>query len=234
MGDNALTVASSGQDIPSSHHNELVTAFLQNMVPRNASRTAEDLAGALGTSALRWLRAYVETYHIGTASANLTISEAVAGEIHIARDVADEKIILRNGALEFHVNNVKRFEVSGSGIVWSNQPAESIPTSRIEEKAIISSGNGIFGSNGSHTKIIALVINTKVNKHYLMSVNYDDSSGTRISLRVDAGIIWDKVGAALNLGGVTAIYRATTTGNKEFQVYVTGGYQNITMQIVEV
>lgn len=150
MSDNALTIASSGQDIPASHHNELVTAFLQDIVPRNASRTAEDLAGALGTSALRWLRAYVQTFHVGTASANLTISEPVAGEMHILRDVNQEKIILKQDALEFYVSNVLtfkmsntvsefyvggvlKFRVNGTGIDWTVQANSTIPSSKLQE-----------------------------------------------------------------------------------------------------
>ena len=159
MGTGALTVASAGQDIPASHHNELVEAFLQTLVPRNASRTAEDLAGSLGQSTLRWLRAYVETYHIGTASANLTISEAVAGEIHILRDVNDEKIIIKNGSVDFYVGNSLIGRFNGAGLSGTYLTTNTVAREKLVPKPFTIAGPA-NGSVGSTLANIASVENT--------------------------------------------------------------------------
>lgn len=132
MGEQALSVASAGQDIPADHHNELVAAFLQNIVPRNASRTAQDLAGSLGTSALRFLRAYVQTYHIGQASNNLIVYEGDPGEIWIERNgPTKEQIKLKDGSLEFIVAGTVEFRVNSSGIDWTTQNSRSIPFQKL-------------------------------------------------------------------------------------------------------
>ena len=137
MGSNALSVASPGQDIPSNHHNELVEAFLQNVVPRDASRVAVDLAGSLGTSALRWLRAYVQTYHIGTASNNLIIYEGATGEIWIQRNDASSEIVkIKNGQIDLEIAGVKKFSVTNAGIDWATQANKSIPFQKVSYTAV--------------------------------------------------------------------------------------------------
>ena len=112
MGENTLTARVDGNKIPANDHNELVQALQIDLVPRNNSRAPQDIIGQLGTSAVRWLRAYVKTYHIGDSANGLTISEAVAGEIHIKRGSSAEEIRLRNGALEFYIAGVKSFEIT--------------------------------------------------------------------------------------------------------------------------
>lgn len=132
MGTQALSVASPGQDIPADHHNELVAAFLQNIVPRNASRVATDLSGSLGTSALRWLRSYVETYHVGKASNNLTIYEGADNELWFQRNDASKELVkIKDGSLEFLVAGVVEFRITAAGIDWTTQNSRSIPFQKL-------------------------------------------------------------------------------------------------------
>lgn len=137
MGDNALSTATPGQVIPSDHHNGLVQALLQNIVPRNASRVAEDLAGQLGTSAYRWLRAYIETYHIGTPSNNLLIYEGATGEIWIQRnDASNETLRIKDGTIEAYIAGIKKFDVTSTGINWATQASKSIPFEKLNYQVI--------------------------------------------------------------------------------------------------
>lgn len=115
MGTNSLSVASPGQDIPADHHNELVTAFLQEIVPRNASRVPTDLAGNLGTSALRFLRVFSANYHVGDAANNLKIYEGATGELWIERNSSsDELIKIKSDGVEILKGGVvvAKFEAS--------------------------------------------------------------------------------------------------------------------------
>ena len=99
MGTGTLNSRVDNELIPANDHNQLVNALVGDFVGRNNSRAAEDLFGQLGTSVYRWLRAYVETYHIGDAANNLNISEPVAGEIKIARGT-NEYINIKLNSIE--------------------------------------------------------------------------------------------------------------------------------------
>lgn len=135
MGSNTLSLATPGQDIPADHHNELVQALLNEIVPRDASRVAVDLAANLGTSALRFLRAYAANFHIGTASNNLKIYEGAANEIWIERGGTSNEIIkLRNGTIEFWKSGASVFSLNASGIVWTTQANKSIPHAKLANK----------------------------------------------------------------------------------------------------
>ena len=137
MGLNTLSAATDGQVIPAAHHNELVTALGGDFVPRNPSRVPEDIIGQLGTSALRWLRAYVQTYHIGTASSNLIIYEGAAGELWIQRnDISKESLRIKDGLIEMYVAGVKKFDVTSSGINWVTQANRSIPFEKLNYTTI--------------------------------------------------------------------------------------------------
>lgn len=65
MGTNTLSTRSPGEVIPSSDHNSLVQALEVDMVPRNGSGVATDIAGSIGTSTYRWDSAYVKKIFIG-------------------------------------------------------------------------------------------------------------------------------------------------------------------------
>jgi hypothetical protein len=59
MGLGTLSTALDGTTIPASDHNQLVTALIQDFVPRNASGVVAYVPGALGTSSFQWLAAYI-------------------------------------------------------------------------------------------------------------------------------------------------------------------------------
>lgn len=83
MGDNVLSSAVSGETIPAADHNSLVTALVEEHVPRDANKTPGDLAGSLGTSIYRWFRAFVSELRIGAAVNNNYINERAAQEVAI-------------------------------------------------------------------------------------------------------------------------------------------------------
>lgn len=54
------------------------------LVPRNASRVPADLAGNIGTSALRWAQAYVQEYFVGDAANQVKIVESSPGVLTLS------------------------------------------------------------------------------------------------------------------------------------------------------
>lgn len=180
MGSNTLDNAIENKVIPIGHHNGLVQALLENLVPRNASRVAEDLAGQLGESNLRWLRSYIQEMFVGDAASGLKIYEGATGELWIER-AGGNIIKIRNGIFEFWVNGTKRFSfdstfasvngnlsVAGSLSVGA---AGSIPRSAIASKAFSAgAGNGSasIGLNAWHTIFSADLNNMQAGKKVLI------------------------------------------------------------------
>lgn len=74
MGTNTLETVTGGK-IKTSHPNQYKTALNEDVVPRNSSGVATDVAGGLGTSALRWTTSYIQKIFFGTASNNNYIDE---------------------------------------------------------------------------------------------------------------------------------------------------------------
>ena len=140
MGDNALDTASPGQEIPSAHINQFVQALIGNLVPRDNNRTAVNLAGSLGTSTLRFLRAFVETYHIGTASENLTIVEGAAGEIWIQRGDANDSIRVTDSSIQLYVD--------GSLLATFAVGAATFPNNYISRNAVATRGAKVGFAEG--------------------------------------------------------------------------------------
>lgn len=118
MGTNVLTARTDGDIIPAADHNELVEALGLDFVPRNASRVPTDLAGQLGTSALRWLSVFAQDYFVGDAANNLKIEEPSAGVIKIGNSNNDY-VLISDGKCEFYTNNVVRWRVNDSGVDWT-------------------------------------------------------------------------------------------------------------------
>lgn len=107
MGTGTLTSRSDGEIIPAADHNELVEAFTEELVPRNASRVATDLSGQLGTSAFRWIQAFVRDYFVGDAANNLKIYEGATGELWLERSSpSDEVIKIKSDEIELVVEGV--------------------------------------------------------------------------------------------------------------------------------
>lgn len=131
MGTNTLTGRTDGEVIPAADHNELVTALGGDFVPRNNSAVPEDIFGQLGTSALRWLRAYLKACHIGTAANNLIIDESVAGELWL-RNPTNESIRLRNGKIDCYVNNalVSRLDLATNEFFIAGTAAYAMTSSQ--------------------------------------------------------------------------------------------------------
>lgn len=107
-----------------------MTALGLDFVPRNASRVPTDIVGSLGTSALRWLRTYSTEYFIGDAANNLKIYEPSSGIIRI-ENANNDYMLITDGTVEMWTNNVRRFRVNDSGIVWSEQADASIPKAKV-------------------------------------------------------------------------------------------------------
>lgn len=131
MGTNTLTTRTDGETIPASDHNEILQALRQDLVPRNNSNAPEDIIGQLGTSALRWLRAYCQEYRVGDAANNLVISEPTPGTLKIERPDNDY-IEIADGEISFYMNNVKRFAVNDGGIDWATQDDATIPKEKVD------------------------------------------------------------------------------------------------------
>lgn len=85
MGDNTLTTKSANDIISEDDVNQYKSAFNQDVVPRNTSGVATDVAGGLGTTLLRWATSYIQKIFIGSVSNNNTIEE-VANDLEISSD----------------------------------------------------------------------------------------------------------------------------------------------------
>lgn len=59
MGSGTITAAVGGTIIPSTDHNQLRSAMMEDFVSRNSSGVATTLSGSLGTSSIEWLKAFI-------------------------------------------------------------------------------------------------------------------------------------------------------------------------------
>lgn len=100
MGTNNINAATSGTPIPAAHHNSLVSAFKGDVVPRNNSGIAEDMAGSLGTSVLRWLNGFFLQLTIG-ASADVISLDVEDGALMINVDGEQVKAFCPNDRVTF-------------------------------------------------------------------------------------------------------------------------------------
>jgi len=65
VGTESLTDKANGQVIDQTWWNLIHAVLSGNLVPRNASRVATDLSGSIGTSALRFLKAFIASGYLG-------------------------------------------------------------------------------------------------------------------------------------------------------------------------
>jgi hypothetical protein len=138
MGSGSLTTETDGDTASASDVNQYKSALLEDIVPRNSSGVATDQSGSLGTSALRWLNAYIAKWIIGTVASGLSIEED-------------------SGKIAFFVGGSKVAEIDSNGLTFS-----SIPNGR----AISSGNSGSFGtSSGTYVDItnLSVSITTKGN-----------------------------------------------------------------------
>lgn len=179
MGTNVLPAASSGDVIPATDHNALVTALLEDLVPRNASRVPTDIAGQLGTSIYRWLRAYLKEAIIGTAGNNLKIYEGAAGELWFEND--DEIIKLTPSGVEILIAGVTKFIVNSAGIDWGSQDNFSIPSLKLADR-LWDQGGPFSGTQSGSTFADLATYNTPAltaNRQYEVVVDWSvESAGS--------------------------------------------------------
>ena len=157
MGDNTLSVAQAGQDIPASHHNELVQSQLQNLVPRNAVRAPEDKAGSLGTSVYTWLRSYIGEMFVGPAADNLKIySDASKLVIENGSTGVVVKAELTTTGLTLYRNGVVFCSLNEAG--FTSIP-NYIPASSLKTKVNVFSGTySTSDLHGSFTTVYTRVL----------------------------------------------------------------------------
>lgn len=141
MGTGTLTTRSDNDLIPASDHNEILEALSIDLVPRNASNAAQDIIGSLGTSAYRWLYAYVQQYYIGNSANNLRIYEGASGEIWI-NNGQNEIIKLKNGELSFEIDGTERFKVDANGVYHRDTSDVSLQTVYKEDDVRALCGRG--------------------------------------------------------------------------------------------
>ena len=197
MGDNTLTQRVNGNNIPAADHNELVEAFVGDIVPRNTDRAAEDIAGQLGTSQYRFLRSFIQEMLIGDAANNLKIYEGAVGELWIERNSnANEIIKLRNSSIElwidnsialniepsqlqFYINGAQEFRVTSSGIDWNTQNNLSIPSNKINGRII--KNYKIYRETSSPEGGVRTIIASTSEDAWLWLENTNDS-GSRVTV----------------------------------------------------
>lgn len=251
MGTGALTARTDGETIPASDHNELTGALSVDLVPRNSSRISEDIAGQLGTSTLRWLRAYVKEYRVGIVTDDLKIYSPIAGEVWVERN-ATEVIKIKENLIEFIVSGSTVFSLTPTGIDWAVQPALSIPTTRIAAKGFsedITTGTTVYASG---TDAVDTVLTTISGKRYLVVGLMKEIGGLSSGLGFTGSTMNFRVNGSLvkNVGSYTPlndgdpgifpytsfsyIYLATSNGAKTFGIEITNGYvKDISIQVTE-
>lgn len=157
MSTNTLSAASDGQVIPAAHHNEIVTALIQDLVPRNTSRIPEDISGQLGTSALRWLRLFSKEFFLGTSSQNLKFYEGAVGEIWIERNSpTKETIKIKDGSIQFLIagNLIATFDAT-----TLTAPNEYLSYDAIKQKSKINFANVSSGYSASYANTYSHTLN---------------------------------------------------------------------------
>lgn len=246
MGLNALVKRTDGEKIPASDNNQFVDALIGDLVPRNNSAVVEDIFGQLGTSALRWLRAYVQTYHIGNAANNLTISEGAANEIHIKRGGSAEEIRIRNGSIELYIAGVLKGKFDSNGLDGSLIKTQSIAYASIEAKPVIQAGpangnvGGTLNSIGSNEITTTLVSGKKYIFSYraqnlqtsdTLRMNVDPPSSAEVEL--EALQFSATRGTEGGFMYYETVYTAPESGSFVFKIYarnwtnVTNGYSTV-------
>jgi len=239
MGTNTLTARVDGNKIPANDHNELVQALLIDLVPRNNSRAPQDIIGALGTSALRWLRAYVSEYYVGNAANNLRIYEGAAGELWIENGL-NNRVKIRSGIIEIWINNVLKGSFDSNGLEGALIKAQSVSNDSIASDKRFISGSVLVQSDlDTNDTLSSLVLGVRNGYKYSINITMKntagaDTAGWPVLLTANAVLLNNFGGFATGATGETSqtltwIYTATTTANITFRWYVpsAGGAQGV-------
>ncbi len=215
MGTNTLSTATDDNVIPASHHNELVTAFLQELVPRNANRAPGDIAGSLGTSLYRFLRLFVKEIELGEIASNLKIYEGAAGEIWIEQN--DDILKLKDTEFNILLGATTSLSLDAAefNVVLASVTRLAIQSNLFEVK-VNSSGNSRMNyTDTTHAHYIGGVINQShsATAHILCYNGTTkflvDANGINFTYQSDQTIGHDKLKP--NLKKVAAVDSGNTT-----------------------
>jgi hypothetical protein len=144
MGSSTLIQRADAQTIDASWFNNLRSAFLQDVVSRNSSGIATDQAGSLGTSALRFLNAYLMNLFLMDGSHYIS-QKAPSG-------LANDFTMTWPGALP-GAGTTRPLQINDSGIITFAQ----LPTQGIADDAVtfdklfnrtVTTGGSATGQNG--------------------------------------------------------------------------------------
>lgn len=105
MGTGPLPSAISLTIIPPLHNNSLRSSLIGDFVPRGPAGTVQDIAGSLGTAALKWLSVSAHSIFIG---AN--------GTIEIIEDANNDMVIKIGGAEKARISAISG--LIPSGVIW--------------------------------------------------------------------------------------------------------------------
>lgn len=108
MGSDTLVTKNPGDVVSSADPNQYKSALGVNMVPRNVSGVAADLAGDLGQTTLRWNNAYIGGFlQLGTIASGL-------------------KIVEDSGELTFEVGGSEVARMDANGLTRSSFPTTGV------------------------------------------------------------------------------------------------------------
>jgi len=225
LGDNTLTTRSDGNTIPATDHNEVLQALSIDLVPRNNSNAAEDVAGALGTSLYRWLRAYIGEIYIGDAANNLKITEPGAGILRISIPNNDY-IELTQGAISIYTNGNKKFSVDDNGISWTSQDDNTIPALKLQAKEV-DTGTATGSVGGSLVVVTSArcSITCVAGKTYIFGATWENLTGaSAVVAMAVVGVSQTLLEFTRSTGptaamGLTVAYTAAGSGAYDFEIY---------------
>lgn len=176
MGTNTIPSAINGNVIPPEHHNSLKEALGQDLVPRDTNGVPSDLSGQIGTSSYGWLRGFIREVLVGLPGDSLRIYSPVAGELWF--EITNGDVIkMIQGSISFWTNNVKRFEITDSGINWGIISDKTIPNNSIQAKSKKYIGTG-SSYNGSWNNIAVVSVNGAISGKKLFC-KVDGSANTQ-------------------------------------------------------
>jgi hypothetical protein len=119
VGDNTLETQTSGTTIQIDDVNQYKTALNGDVVPRNTSGVATDVAGSVGTSALRWLKGWFGSVGIGASASGISIEEDTGDPI-IKRDSVEQFRLGPDGIQREHFGTLNYAVSASSTAVFVN------------------------------------------------------------------------------------------------------------------
>lgn len=254
MGDNTLVSKNDGDIIPSSVVNQYRTALNGDLVPRNTSGVATDLAGDIGTSSIGWANVYADTYNIGTPASGLKIVENGSNQISIQSSGVERVIIDDDGlnadglkdatisAAKLGVNSVTTTKISDSNVTTAKIADSNVTRAKIEDVGEqSSSSSGSFSTtSASAVDVTNLSVTITTSGRPIMIFLTPTSSGGSLYAQGTAGVV-DILRGATNVGsfrlsadtrvppGCVMVINAPSAGTYTFkaQAYSVGGSPNI-------